>query len=72
MNYIKSLQAENSKLKLAIQNTQKEINNFRLFLVSPKFSGVQSDGTKKDWISTGDLDKRLIEIQSTLNESEIF
>lgn len=72
MNYIKSLQAENSKLKLAIQNTQKEINNFRLFLVSPKFSGVQSDGTRKDWISTGDLDKRLIEIQSTLNESEIF
>ncbi len=72
MNYIKSLQAENEKLKSAIHKTQSEINAFRLFLVSPKFSGVQTDGSRKDWISTGDLDKRLIEIQGELNESNVY
>jgi hypothetical protein len=54
MNYIKSLQAENAKLKSDLEETRKKIDNFIVFLHSDKFTGVQSDGSRKDWISTGD------------------
>ena len=55
MNYIKALQAENSELKRQISEQNKEIDAFISFLHSEKFQGQESDGGRKDWISTGDV-----------------
>lgn len=64
MNYIKQLQAENQRLKDEIAMIHDELLNFISFLHSDKFRGVQSDGARKDWISTTDVINRLIEIKN--------
>jgi len=71
MNYIKSLQEENKQLKEIIARAQVEINQFNMFLVSPKFIGLEN-GERKDWISTGDTMRATREIQFILNESQIY
>lgn len=56
MNFIKQLQAENAELKAQIEGAQQEIRDFRAYLCnSPKFTGVDADGSHKDWISTSDV-----------------
>ena len=72
MNYINQLQLDNAKLATAIRAAQSEINSFRIFLVSSKFTGTERDGSRKDWISTGDVERRLRENQTVLNDSEIY
>ena len=54
MNYIEKLQKENESLKKQVQFFQDALNNFHLFLHSPKFTG-EENGERKDWISTGDV-----------------
>jgi hypothetical protein len=71
MNFIKSLQAENKQLKEIIANAQNELGAFCLFLNSNKFTGVESDGGRKDWIATGDTIKAIQEIQRILAESNV-
>jgi hypothetical protein len=71
MNFIKSLQAENNKLKEIIANSQNELQAFRIFLNSNKFTGVESDGGRKDWIATGDVIIAIQEIQRILSESNV-
>lgn len=71
MNYIKKLQDENSSLKSQIKETNREINDFIHFLNTDKFIGVQSDGTRKDWISTGDVIERLKNIRLNCLEGEM-
>lgn len=39
-----------------------KIRQFRAELLTPKFVGVDSDGSRKDWMSTKDIDSRLLEI----------
>lgn len=70
MNYIKQLQEENNRLKEIITNCQNEINTFNLFLHGPKFTGVQSDGSRKDWISTSDTIFAIKEFQRVLSGVE--
>jgi len=63
MNYIKQLKEENERLKNELIATRDEIHSFISFLHSDKFTGVQSDGSRKDWISTGDAINKLREIR---------
>jgi len=69
MNYIKQLQNENQKLKTQLGVINNQIDCFINFLHGAKFTGVQSDGSRKDWISTGDVIHSLREIKfQTLGE----
>jgi hypothetical protein len=57
MNYIKKLQLENTEAKRRLAMLETEIQELRAYvLTSPKFTGVDIDGGRKDWISTSDLD----------------
>lgn len=68
MNYIKSLQAENAELKNRVKKLDEEITQFIVFLNSPKFTGIEQNGTgagdRKDWIATGDVIMRLREMRN--------
>lgn len=56
MNYIKKLQDETANLKLKVDFLENELSLFRSFLSeNPKFRGSDLDGSRKDWISTGDV-----------------
>tara|TARA_R110000803_G_scaffold24129_1_gene58546 strand:- start:237 stop:452 length:216 start_codon:yes stop_codon:yes gene_type:complete len=66
MNYIKQLQQDNQELKARIDNTDAEIRDFIRLLNSSKHNGVDTDGTRSDWIATSDTLGRLGIIQDTL------
>jgi hypothetical protein len=66
VNYIKKIQAENANLKRQMLDAQEELQNFRAFLFSAKFTGTDSDGDRKDWIATTDVAARLQNICSLL------
>jgi len=55
MNYIQSLQGQVAELKKQIELRDKKLNDFICFLHTDKFVGVESNGDRKDWISTGDV-----------------
>jgi len=60
MNYIKRLEAENKEAKRRLAKLEAEILEFRAYiLTAPKFTGVDIDGGRKDWISTSDLNTYL-------------
>lgn len=64
MNYIKQLQADNAAAKNQANEILNDIIAFKAMLASPKFTGVESDGSRKDWISTGDVDRFLSDLGS--------
>lgn len=66
MNYIERLQTENKELKGQLEQIKSELDSFRIFLNSAKFQGFESDGSRKDWISTNDVQNRLKEISLTI------
>lgn len=55
MNYIKSLQADKAELEARIKRTDESLEALLMMLNGPKFTGVESDGGRKDWIATGDV-----------------
>lgn len=56
MNYIKKIESDISSAHNAIHSALDELHQFRVFiLTSPKFIGIDLDGERKDWISTGDV-----------------
>lgn len=65
-NYILRLQQELAEANASRDAAMAEINHFIAHLHGPKFAGNES-GERRDWISTGDVITRLIEIRSTLN-----
>ena len=71
MNYIKRLEKENRELRARLKAGEELIGDFREFLTLPKFVGYESDGSRKDWISIGDLNARLDGFRSTLT-TELF
>jgi hypothetical protein len=71
VNYIKRLESENAALKAAFAATRDELGAFRAFLGTEKFTGVESDGSRKDWISTADVSHRLADIIDTLRDAEV-
>jgi hypothetical protein len=66
MNYITRLQQENADKQNVIRAARIEIEEFRLHLLSAKFQGLDVDGTRKDWIATGDVLRRLESIMQAL------
>ena len=56
-----------------LQETNKEvladIQTFMEYLQSHKFTGTESDGARKDWISTGEVSNLLINLRSKLGNS---
>ena len=66
MNYIKQLQADNNTLANQINNTDHAINEFRIFLNSPKFTGTDLDGSRKDYINTSDVLAELLILRDKL------
>ena len=71
MNYIKSLETKVKDLELQISNAKQEIQEFRSHLAGAKFTGIDLDGSRKDWISTSDVNARLLNIyHHLLNDSQ--
>jgi len=64
MNYIKRLQRENEEAKRRLQEVQDICQQYRAELLSPKFTGVDLDGSSKDYMGTSDIDIRLQAIHS--------
>jgi hypothetical protein len=66
MNYIRRIQAERTELETKIAKTDDSISDVIAFLHSAKFTGVESDGGRKDWIATGDMITILQNLRSEL------
>jgi len=66
-NYIQRLQAENAELLQNLNSAAFEIQQFRAFLASEKFTGTEN-GERKDWIATRDVDARLMQILESLHD----
>ena len=64
MNYIKQLQKANVAKAESLKQINVLVREYRMFIAGPKFTGVDLDGDRKDWISTSDLDKWLSLVQS--------
>ena len=62
MNHILSLQAENAALKSRLTHLENDLRIFRGFLFTEKFTGTDSKGERKDWISTTDVSNMIQEI----------
>ena len=66
MNYIKRLEQDRFLHANQINKADHAINDFRIFLQSPKFTGTDPDGERKDYISTADVLNRLLIIRDAL------
>lgn len=55
MNYIKQLEQKQDDLVETIITRAERVQEFRQHLLSGKFAPVQQDGSRGDWISTGDV-----------------
>lgn len=55
MNYIAQLKSEVAKRDAELASLNESMNAFFAFLHSPKFIGTDLDGSRKDWIATGDV-----------------
>lgn len=66
MNFIRRIQAERAELEARIDRTDDAISDAMAFLNSPKFVGVESDGSRKDWISTADVHHMLAHLRETI------
>jgi hypothetical protein len=55
MNHIARLQTDLSAARAAITARDEAIQAFRVHLDSDKFRGIESDGSRKDWIAVADV-----------------
>lgn len=54
-NYIHRLQADLADRDAKLAAVIEELNHLRKSLDGPKYTGVDSDGARKDWMATTDL-----------------
>lgn len=66
MNHILKLQQENAELKAKMEEIENWRISFISLLGSEKFRGVESDGQRKDWISTGDVFNQLQNLRALM------
>jgi hypothetical protein len=67
MNYIKQLEQDRNNLANKVASVLIELNHFQTFLqTAEKFKGVESNGERKDWISTVDVIKTIQEIKNLI------
>ena len=55
MNYIKKLQADLEAKTVELDAKLALIAEFERHLQGPKYQGADTNGTRKDWISTNDV-----------------
>ena len=55
MNYIARLQADLAAAEANLSAKAEAIQEFRVHLAGDKFAGTDTDGSRKDWIATGDV-----------------
>jgi hypothetical protein len=65
MNYIHQLQTDIETLHADAATRADRIREFRAHLLSAKFHPIQQDGSRGDWISTGDVMNWLLYIEDT-------
>ena len=63
---IKDLEAKILERDAVIAVVVNELMALRAHLCSDKFTGLDLDGARKDWISTKDVDTRLLDIISNI------
>ena len=61
MNYIARLQSELAEAHEQLQAKDEALRAFRAHIAGEKFSGFDSDGSRRDWIAVRDVDARLLE-----------
>lgn len=64
MNYIKQLQQDLAGKKAFETSIRRSFMDFWRYLHSPKFTGFEGNGERKDWIATSDVLKWLQETES--------
>lgn len=64
MNFIKKLQADLEAKTTELDAKLAIIAEFERHLQGPKYRGIDTDSTRKDWISTGDVTEWLRSIRS--------
>jgi hypothetical protein len=65
MNYINRLQSERAENALQAREMESQAQGFLAYLSCAKFSGVDSNGQRKDWISTGEVQNLLISLRNS-------
>jgi hypothetical protein len=55
MNYIKQLETDKVELTDAIITRAERVQEFREYLLSPKFAPILSDGSRGDWVAVTDV-----------------
>lgn len=70
MNYIHQLRQNIELRNSAIAHAQGSINRMMAHLAGDKFTGTDSDGDRKDWISTGDVMRFLQDLRHELQVGE--
>ncbi len=70
MNYIKQLQSELKLAQNKVNAFERVMDVFKGYLHGSKFAGVESDGGRKDWISTGDVLHWMRDVRSEINNVE--
>jgi hypothetical protein len=68
MNYIARLQAELAAAEAALEAKAEAIQEFRVHLAGDKFAGTETDGSRKDWIATSDVNAWLARISTAAGE----
>lgn len=63
-NFIKRLQLRAETCHEQLRSMRDSITDFIAYLHTPKFAGVASDGSRKDWIATGDVLRWLMDVRS--------
>ena len=65
-NYIKRLERENAEKAVEITRLVQELRDFDTHCNTAKFKGVEEDGSRRDWIATGDVHSRIERILQPL------
>jgi hypothetical protein len=55
MNHIHALTTRATNAEAALAPKEIVIDEFRAYLASPKFQGLDLDGARKDWIAVADV-----------------
>ncbi len=58
-NYISRLQEAVRTTEADATAMRERVQEFRVHLAGPKFTGTEQDGSRKDWISTADANRWL-------------
>jgi hypothetical protein len=56
-SYITRLREQVEGLEAGDKALRERIQEFRMHLAGPKFTGTEHDGSRKDWIATADVER---------------